>query len=68
MQKYLGAITFDKIRTLTLLSAADEWQQNLTKFVSFVVENINNGGFSNNVNKLSKEEWNTLFNYLSVQI
>lgn len=62
------SITFDKIRTLTLLSSSDEWHQNLTKFVSLVVGNISSGGFSSNVNKLSQEEWITLYNYLRMQI
>ena len=61
-------VTKDKMHALSLLSSFDQWHQNQQKFVSVVSESINIGGFSNKVNTLTKEDWNTLFNYLSKQI
>jgi mono/diheme cytochrome c family protein len=61
-------ITNDKKLALTTLFASEEWHQNQQRFVTLVSNAINNGGFSNNVDKLSKEEWNVLFNFMTKQI
>ncbi len=61
-------VTADKFRAIYSLSSSKEWHQNQQKFVSILYENVNNGGFSNKVNNLSKDEWDTLFNYLSTKI
>lgn len=58
----------DKIRALNVLITSSSWKQDSGKFVSLVNASLNNGGFSNKVNSLSKDEWDMLFNYLSKQI
>ena len=57
-------VTTDKIRAITSLSSSKEWHQNQQKFVSLVYSSIDNGGFSRNVNDLTKDDLNTLYNYL----
>jgi mono/diheme cytochrome c family protein len=61
-------VTKDKIHALSLLSSFDQWRQNQQKFILILTENINTNGFSNKVNALTKDDWNTLFNYLIKQI
>lgn len=57
-------ITKNKKLALSALNSSKDWHQNQQRFVSLVFEEINNGGFSNKVNNLTKDDWNTLFNYL----
>ena len=61
-------VTKDGMQALTTLNSSIQWHQNQQKFVLAVIDNINSNGFSNKVNALTKEDWNTLFNYLSKQI
>lgn len=61
-------VTNDRIKALNILIAASDWKQNPGKFISLVNISMNNGGFSNKANSLSKEEWDVLFNYLSKHI
>ncbi len=61
-------VTNNSARALNVLNASNEWKQSSEKFASAVYGAMNNGGFSNKVNGLSKEEWNSLFNYLVKQI
>lgn len=61
-------VTKDGSKALNTLSASDGWKQNSEKLISTVLGSFNNGGFSNKVNSLSREEWNSLFNYLVKQI
>jgi mono/diheme cytochrome c family protein len=61
-------VTKDKIIALTILSSSNQWHENQQRFVSILTENINTNGFSNKVNALTRDDWNTLFNYLSKQI
>lgn len=61
-------VTNNGVRALNILNSSNEWKQSSEKFVSEVYGAMNNGGFSNKVNGLSKEEWNSLFNYLVMQI
>jgi mono/diheme cytochrome c family protein len=61
-------VTKDGSKALNTLNASDGWKQNSEKLISTVLGSINNGGFSNKVNSLSREEWNSLFNYLVKQI
>jgi len=61
-------VTKDGMQALTTLNSSIQWHQNQQKFVLVVIDNINSNGFSNKVNALTKEDWNTLFNYLSKQI
>lgn len=61
-------VTNNKFMALTLLSSSSQWHENQKRFVSILTESINTNGFSNKVNSLTRDDWNTLFNYLSKQI
>jgi mono/diheme cytochrome c family protein len=61
-------VTSNKMHALSVLSSNSQWRKDTQSFTSLVVGSVNIGGFSNKVNRLTKEDWNTLFNYLSKQI
>ncbi len=61
-------VTKDRMRALTVLSSSLDWKQSTNKFISFVMGSFYNSGFSSSVANLSKEEWNTLYNFMTKRI
>lgn len=52
-------------KAIAVLMNDISWKNNQNQFVSLVVNEVNQNGFSNSVFSLNSEDWNVLFNYVN---
>lgn len=52
-------------KAIAVLMNDISWKNNQNQFVSLVVNEVNQNGFSNSVFRLNSEDWNVLFNYVN---
>ncbi|MBK6915542.1 MAG: cytochrome c [Ignavibacteriales bacterium] len=52
-------------KAIAVLMNDISWKNNQNQFVSLVVNEVNQNGFSNSVFRLTLEDWNVLFNYVN---
>lgn len=57
--------TSDVSKAIAVLMNDNSWKNNQNQFVSLVVNEVNQNGFSNSVFSLNSEDWNVLFNYIN---
>lgn len=59
------ANTYDPKRALVMLHNSDLWKKNLNEFKMVVTAALNNNGFGASMATLNKDEWNTLYQFLT---
>ncbi|HMU41713.1 MAG TPA: cytochrome c [Ignavibacteriaceae bacterium] len=60
--------TSDVSKAITVLMNDISWKNNQNQFVSLVVNEVKQNGFSNKVFSLTSEDWNVLFNYVNQKL
>lgn len=63
--KLFSRITINKAKAVSALIVDQSWKGSEQAFINFVTKNINQNGFSGNVFNLKREEWNTVYQYIS---
>lgn len=58
-------VTNNKLKAITSLNDNTNWLKNENEFVNIVVNNVNQNGFDGKVYLLTKDNWNTLYRYMS---
>ncbi|MFZ0452747.1 MAG: cytochrome c [Ignavibacteriaceae bacterium] len=65
-----GAVIFKKVTknqdlVITSLINSQVWKNNKDKFVSLVVDNVNQDGFNDQIFSLNDAQWNLFYNYMN---
>lgn len=63
--KIFNKVTDDKLDALTSLNDNTDWLKNENQFVNIIVNNVNQNGFNERVFLLTKDDWNTFYNYMT---
>ncbi len=58
-------VTNNKIKAITSLNDNTNWLKNEDGFVNTIVNNVNQNGFDGKIYLLTKDNWNTLYRYMS---
>ncbi|RPI70135.1 MAG: cytochrome c [Ignavibacteriales bacterium] len=63
--KIFSRIASNKIQAMATLNSDKSWVQSNQRFMSAIVYNVQNNGFNSNIFKLSSDEWDILYNYMT---
>lgn len=62
------SVSIDSDKAVSFLIQNSGWKQNEQSFINYVLDNVNQNGFSVKVINLKSDEWSALFSYLNAAI